>query len=671
MDKSVALYLFHDGDYLQSYEFFGAHIEDDHVAFRLWAPNALSVSIVGDFNKWDPALSPMHLLPQSGGVWETELSTDLVSKGTLYKYCIEQIDGTLAYKADPYGFYSEVRPNTASIIWPLDYQWHDTKWCSARESSVGSPAPMNIYEMHLGSWRTHEDGLFLSYRELADELVPYLKDMHYTHVEMMPLMEHPFDGSWGYQITGYFAPTSRYGTPQDLMYLIDQLHQNGISVIFDWVPGHFCKDAHGLYKLDGTNLYEATEHPQWGTMEFDYNRPEVVNFLISNAYYWFKMYHIDGLRIDGVASILYLNYGYDNEWRRNAEGGNTSLEAIAFLRKLNTEIFKYFPYAIMAAEESTAFPQVTWPVDKGGLGFNYKWDMGWMHDTLSYMETDPYVRSHFHDRLTFSMSYAFSENFILPLSHDEVVHGKKSILDKMFGDYNHKFDEMRLLYAYMYTHSGKKLTFMGNENAPFIEWRYYEELEWFMLENEKHRDFHQYIHDLNKLYVDEPALWQEDHSWDGFQWIEPDNAAQSVIIFRRMGKDPKDDLVVIINFCPESYPIYDIGVPRDGTWRLIFNSNAAQYGGSGETVVKKAEADEKEGFHNQPHKITIALPGFSALIYKREPKKQVPAKTKTEKPKKIDASKKPLVAKDVKPKPLTKKDVKPKPLTKIDSIKKK
>lgn len=649
MDRSDALYLFHHGDYLQSYEFFGAHIQDHLVTFRLWAPHAQAVSIVGDFNGWDQSAHPMKQLPHSGGVWEQTLSDQVVSKGTLYKYCIAQIDGEIVLKADPYGFYSEVRPNTASVIWPLDYTWHDAAWCRQRSEQTGAPLPMNIYEIHLGSWRTHKDGSFLSYRELATELVSYLKAMHYTHVEIMPLMEHPFDGSWGYQITGYFAPTSRYGTPQDLMYLIDQLHQANISVIFDWVPGHFCKDAHGLYKLDGTNLYEATEHPQWGTMEFDYNRPEVINFLISNAYYWFKLYHIDGLRIDGVASILYLNYGYDNEWRKNSEGGNTSLEAIAFLQKLNTEIFKYFPYAIMAAEESTAFPKVTWPVSDGGLGFNYKWDMGWMHDTLAYMETDPYVRSNFHDRLTFSMSYAFSENFILPLSHDEVVHGKKSILDKMFGDYGAKFDEMRLLYTYMYTHSGKKLTFMGNENAPFIEWRYYEELEWFMLENEKHADFHQFIKALNQLYVSEKALWQDDHSWDGFQWIEPNNAKQSVIIFRRMGDDPNDDLVIIINFCPQDYPIYKIGVPQKGEWQLIFNSNDLKYGGSGETIVPSTKA-EALPFHNQPYNITIALPGLTALIYKKEKTAKLPTKSSIHKPKKINQDKKALVKTHHRPK---------------------
>jgi 1,4-alpha-glucan branching enzyme len=677
MDNAVALYLFHNGDYLQSYEFFGAHPADGKTTFRLWAPNARAVAVVGNFNDWDAAANPMALLPDSGGVWALTVDRDL--SGEIYKYRITQIDEEIAHKADPYAFYAEVRPQTASVVWSLDdYIWHDDAWRAARKEQTPQNKPINIYEMHLGSWRTHEDGTFLNYRELADQLVPYLKAMHYTHVEFMPVMEHPFDGSWGYQVTGFFAPTSRYGTPQDLMVLIDRLHQNDIAVILDWVPGHFCKDAHGLYKLDGTNLYEATEHPQWGTMEFDYNKNEVVNFLISNAYYWFDRYHIDGLRIDGVASIIYLNYGYENEWRRNKFGGNDSLEAVAFLQKLNTEIFKYFPYAIMAAEESTAYPMVTWPVDQGGLGFNMKWDMGWMHDTLSYMETDPYVRSQFHSKLTFSMAYAFSETFVLPLSHDEIVHGKKSILDKMFGDYDGKFDQMRLLYAYMYTHSGKKLTFMGNETAPFIEWRYYEQLEWFMLDNPKHRQFHQFIQDLNKHYLNEPALWQEDHSWDGFQWIDADNAKQSIIIFRRMGKDPQDDLIILINFCPQDYPEYDIGVPTAGTYRLLFNSDDAAYGGKG-APVKKTTRGKKGGCHNQPFTATLRVPGLTALIYKavrhRKPAAAKKTRAKTSRAKKTTEKRATLPAKapttqpavkDDNPKPLVKQDKSPKAIAKTD-----
>lgn len=615
MDKKTALHLFHEGTYFKGYDFFGAHPTKTGVVFRLWAPHAQAVSLVGNFNDWDPESHPMTLLDDSGGVWE--LKTDQLSMGDLYKYCITRCDGELAFKADPYGIHCEVKPKTASILWDLQgYTWKDQAWLSARKKKGQAPGPVNIYEMHLGSWRTHEDGSLLSYTEIAKQLVPYLKELHYTHVEFMPVMEHPFDGSWGYQLTGYFAPTSRYGTPQEFMGLVDALHQAEIAVILDWVPGHFCKDAHGLYKLDGTNLYESTEHPQWGTMEFDYAKPEVVNFLISNAYYWFEEYHIDGLRIDGVASMIYLNYGYDDDYRRNKNGGNDSLEAVDFLRRLNTAIFKNFPFAIMSAEESTAYPMVSWPVDQGGLGFNQKWDMGWMHDTLSYMETDPYCRNDFHSKLTFSMAYAFSENFVLPLSHDEVVHGKKSIVDKMFGSYDMKFDQFRLLYAYMYFHSGKKLSFMGNEFAPFTEWRYYESLEWFLLDYEQHRSTQTYIKALNKFYAREKALWEKDHGWDGFQWIDADNAGQSILIFRRMGTQPEDDLIILINFCPQAYTDYRIGVPEDKTYRLVFNSDEAQYGGSDFKIKKTAKGTDKLPYHNQPCSLTLNVPPSAALVLK-------------------------------------------------------
>lgn len=681
MDRAVALHLFHEGTYHKSYEFFGSHITKDGVIFRVWAPHAKGVSVVGDFNEWNPDANPMEMLNKSGGVWE--LTIPGLKKGDLYKYCIQQCDGELAYKADPYGFHCEVRPNTASIIWSLDgYNWNDEKWMKKKRRNAGKPEPINIYEMHIGSWRTHEDGTVLSYRELADELIPYLDQMHYTHVEFMPIMEYPFDGSWGYQLTGYYAPTSRYGTPQDLMYLIDKLHSAGISVIFDWVPGHFCKDAHGLYKLDGTNLYESQEHPQWGTMEFDFAKNEVVNFLISNAYYWFDIYHIDGIRIDGVASMIYLNYGYENEYRRNKNGGTDDLDAVAFMQKLNTVIFADFPYAIMAAEESTAYPMVSWPVDKGGLGFNLKWDMGWMHDTLAYMETDPFCRSQFHSRLTFSMAYAFSENFILPLSHDEVVHGKKSMVDKMFGPYDMKFDQMRLLYSYMYFHSGKKLSFMGNEFAPFTEWRYYEQLEWFMLDYDKHNQFHHFMEALNKFYVKQPALWQKDHGWDGFQWIDADNAGQSILIFRRMGENPDDDLIIVINFCPQYYEEFNVGVPELKRYRLVFNTDEEQYGGYGYKVKKTVKAKEK-GAHNQPYSITISVPMSGAVVYKgvkstkrkkKSTKKSAAAdmavvKSSTAKPAVRDNSPKPAVNKDTSPKPVVKTDASPKPIAKTKAKK--
>lgn len=617
MNTQDAAYLFHEGTYNQAYEFFGAHDEGDQTVFRIWAPNAQAISVVGDFNDWNPDALPMYQLDNLGGIWEVKVPK--MARGTLYKYAIKQAHGETVLKADPYGTYSEMRPNTASVYWPLkDYEWHDQKWIKKQEKRAEDNVnlPMNIYEMHLGSWKRHEDGSYLTYDELAKELPKYLKEMNYTHVEIMPVMEHPFDGSWGYQQTGYFAPTSRHGEPEGFKRLVDALHAADIGVILDWVPGHFCKDAHGLYKLDGTMLYEGSEHPEWGTMEFDYSRPEVRSFLISNAYYWMKEYHADGLRIDGVASMLYLNYGYQDEWRKNEFGGNDDLNAVAFLRQLNTTIFKNFPYAIMAAEESTAYPMVTWPVEKGGLGFNYKWDMGWMHDTLSYMQTDPFCRSHFQNKLTFSMAYAFSENFILPLSHDEVVHGKGTILNKMFGDYDMKFNEMRLLLAWMFTHPGKKLNFMGQEFAPFTEWRYYEELEWFMpKEHPKHKAYFDFIKALNRLYKREKALWKIDHSWDGFEWIDPDNAEQSVLSFRRMSGNPDDDLICVLNFLPASYTEFEIGVPEDRTYRLIMNTDEEKYGGTGFKVKKTVKAQEKPK-HGKDYSISIKVPPMSALIYK-------------------------------------------------------
>lgn len=637
MKKESALYLFHEGAYYKAYEFFGAHLTKKGVVFRLWAPSAQAVSVVGDFNEWAPDAHPLSLLPDSGGVWEGVVPG--LTVGDIYKYAVTQVDGQLALKADPYAVYAEVKPQTASKIWDLEgYKWSDQKWFAAQKKQNHLQSPLNIYEVHLGSWRTHEDGTPLSYDELAETLVPYLKEMNYTHVEIMPIMEHPFDGSWGYQLTGYYAATSRYGEPQGLMHLVDACHKAGIGVILDWVPGHFCKDAHGLYKLDGTNLYEATEHPHWGTMEFDFAKPEVLSFLISNAYFWFDYYHIDGLRIDGVASMIYLNYGYDDEWRKNKYGGNDSLEAIAFLQKLNSAVFKEFPYAIMAAEESTAYPKVSWPVADGGLGFNFKWDMGWMHDTLSYMMTDPYVRSQFHSKLTFSMAYAFSENFILPLSHDEVVHGKKSIVDKMFGPYEMKFDQFRLLYAMMYFHSGKKLSFMGNEFAPFTEWRYYESLEWFMLEKEAHQKTWAFTKDLNKFYKKEKALWERDTGWDGFQWIDADNDTQSILVFRRMGADPAEDLIIIMNFTPLAYTDYKVGVPYDKRYRLVFNTDEPAYLGSGSPVKKTATASAP-GFHNQPYHMSINIPPSCALVYKgiapkkktTAPKKKTTTKARTKK----------------------------------------
>lgn len=611
----------------QSYHYFGSHPyrlnSEDGYIFRVWAPNAQDISVVGDFNHWEPLKNPMHLVEP--GIWELFIPN--IQKGEFYKYAVHQKNGELAFKADPYGFYSEVKPKTASVLWDLsDYSWEDEKWLKKRSSLNWLEMPINIYEVHLGSWKRNENGDYLTYAQLAEQLIPYVKQMHYTHIELMPIMEHPFDGSWGYQLTGYYAATSRYGNPQGLMHFIDQCHQSGIGVILDWVPGHFCKDAHGLYQFDGTNQYEFSEHRQWGTMEFDFGKPEVLDFLISNAYFWFDQYHADGLRIDGVASMIELNHGLDGELNKNYLGGTDRLEALDFLRELNTTIFGDFPFAIMAAEDSTSYPMVTWPVDKGGLGFNLKWDMGWMHDTLDYMETDPYFRNRFHDMLTFSMAYAFNENFILPLSHDEVVHGKKTIVDKMFGDYDMKFQQFRLLLGYMFTHPGKKLNFMGNEFAPFLEWRVDEALEWFMLDYEKHKQIHAYIQALNKFYLKEKALWTYDHNWTGFKWMEPNNRDQSILIFKRMGDDEKEDLVILLNFCPISYTDYRVGVPKEGTYRLAFNSDDPEFGGT-DFQVKKTAKSQAIPLHGEDYSVTINIPPSSLIVLKGVIPRKSPTKT--------------------------------------------
>lgn len=621
-----------------SYQYFGAHLNEKGVTFRVWAPNAQGVAVVGDFNGWNIHDHPMSPVSDRHGIWE--LFIPALSQGQLYKYAVRQQDGEIAYKADPYGFYSEVKPKTASIIWTLEgYDWQDENWCKKRTETDWLKMPINIYEAHLGSWKRNEQGDYLSYHELADQLVPYLVEMHYTHIELMPIMEHPFDGSWGYQLTGYYAATSRYGDPQGLMHFIDCCHQAGIGVILDWVPGHFCKDDQGLRHFDGTSQYEFSEHQQWGTMVFDYGKPEVLDFLISNAHFWFDRYHIDGLRIDGVASMIELNHGLDGEPFHNTQGGTDRLEALAFLRELNTIIFRDFPFAIMSAEDSTSYPMVTWPVDKGGLGFNLKWDMGWMHDTLDYMKTDPMFRNRFHNLLTFSMAYAFNENFILPLSHDEVVHSKRTILDKMFGDYNMKFDQFRILFGYLMTHPGKKLSFMGNEFAPFLEWRVDESLEWFLLDYQKHQEIHTYIKDLNKFYRKEKALWSDDHSWAGFEWLEPNNSEQSILIFKRLGSTEKDTLITIINFCPLSYNDYQIGVPAPGNYRLAFNSDDRSYGGSGFTMKKTMKA-QTSPLHGQDYSVSINIPPSSVIVLKGivprakantkpEPAKKTKAKNKS------------------------------------------
>ncbi|MTI55511.1 1,4-alpha-glucan branching protein GlgB [Geosporobacter ferrireducens] len=617
------LYLFHQGTHAHSYKFLGAHKTMDEdlegVRFSLWAPNALQVAVVGDFNHWDPNGYQMTKTEESG-IWNLFISG--IQDGSLYKYLIYTQQGEILYKADPYGFSSEFRPGTASRISNLDtYGWQDKAWLSSKNSSAMYDSPMLIYEVHLGSWKRKADGSFYSYRDLAEELIPYVVNMGYTHIEILPLTEHPFDGSWGYQSTGYFAVTSRYGEPQDFMYFVDQCHQKEIGVILDWVPGHFCKDAHGLRQFDGTPLYEyanpmRAENFHWGTLSFDLGKPEVRSFLISNAIFWLDVFHIDGLRVDAVASMLYLDYGKEaGQWVPNIHGGKENLEAVDFMKKLNETVFSYFPCALMIAEESTQWPMVSKPTYLGGLGYNYKWNMGWMNDMLRYMQTDSIHRKWHHELLTFSLMYAFSENFILPLSHDEVVHGKKSLLNKMPGDYWQKFASLRAFYGYMIAHPGKKLIFMGGEFGQFIEWDEQKGLDWFLLDYDMHRKLHLYVEKLNCLYRQESALWTYDHDWQGFQWIDPHDYQHSIITFMRMGKDPEAFIIILCNFTPIVYDNYRIGVPKKGHYVELFNSDMVCFGGSGQSNHCTLAADSQP-WHSQPHSIVLKVPPLATLFLK-------------------------------------------------------
>ncbi len=620
------LSMFNNGTNFSAYKFMGAIpaeiFGDSGYSFAVWAPNADYVSVVGDFNGWDTDAHPMN--PQkSSGVWHTFIKG--ITDGQCYKYFIKAKDGSSFYKADPYARFCQLAPETASVTYNTNgFDWTDKKWLDKREKTMPYEKPMLIYEMHLGSWRTHPDGSLKNYREIADELCPYLREMNYTHVELMPLTEFPFDGSWGYQVTGYFASTSRYGTPKDFMYFVNKCHENGISVIMDWVPAHFPRDAHGLARFDGTPIYEYPnplkgEHKEWGTLVFDYGRDEVVSFLISSALYWLDVFHIDGLRVDAVSSMLYLDYGRQ-EYMPNKYGGNENLEAIAFLQKLNIAAFANYPNVLMIAEESTAWPSVTKPVSDGGLGFNYKWNMGWMNDMLRYMSMDPYFRRDNHNLLTFSMMYAFSENYILPLSHDEVVHGKCSLIEKMSGLYGQKFDSLRAFFMYKMAHPGKKLLFMGGEIAQFIEWRYYEQLEWHLLEMEKHQKFHSFMKELNAFYKETKPFWEIENSWDGFEWINADDRDRSVISFVRRGKKKTDEVVVICNFTPVKYDNYILGVPRAGTYVSVLSSDETEFGGGGRKI--KPISAKKKGQGNMPYSITIDVPPMSALYLKRtQPKK--------------------------------------------------
>ncbi|CUH95423.1 1,4-alpha-glucan branching enzyme GlgB [Propionispora sp. 2/2-37] len=617
------LYLFHEGSNFRSYQMLGAHVLTCDgaagVRFAVWAPNAREVHVVGDFNVWDGQAHSMRRVGESG-IWE--LFIPELTVGDLYKYEVHSLDGSKFLKADPYGFYSQLRPDTASVVWDLsDYAWQDGVWQADKREQNILEKPVLIYEVHLGSWRCKADNKWMNYREFAGQLVEYVLEMGYTHIELLPLAEHPLDASWGYQSTGYFSVTSRYGTPQDFMYLVDLCHQQGIGVILDWVPGHFCKDAHGLRLFDGTYLYESDnpqrrENEEWGTCNFDFGRPEVRSFLISNALFWLDVYHIDGLRVDAVANMLYLNYGKkEGEWSPNQYGENGNLDAMHLLKRANEVIFQHHPGVMMIAEESTSWPMISWPTHVGGMGFNFKWNMGWMNDMLRYMAVDPLYRKENHNLITFSLMYAFSENFILPLSHDEVVHLKKSLLDKMPGDYWQKFANLRAFYGYWMTHPGKKLLFMGGEFGQFSEWQYQYSLDWHLLNYDMHRNLQQYVRDLNRFYRNEAALWEIDFKWNGFQWIECNDYMQSILSFIRRGHDPGQFVIVICNFTPVVREEYRIGVPEAGFYREVFNSDNEVYGGSGQKNQVPVEA-EPVAWNHQPYSLLLRIPPLATVYLK-------------------------------------------------------
>jgi 1,4-alpha-glucan branching enzyme len=623
------VYLFNEGTHNRLYQKLGAHPRTvagvAGINFGVWAPNAEHVSLIGDFNDWQAGATPLATTGSSG-IWETFVPG--LQRGARYKYHIRsRYHGFTTDKADPFGFLHEEPPATASVVWSLDYEWNDASWMKRRGEHSRFDSAASVYEVHVGSWR-RQDGRSLSYREMALPLAEYVRDMGFTHVEFLPVMEHPFFGSWGYQTTGYFAPTSRFGTPQDFMFLVDTLHQHGIGVILDWVPSHFPGDAHGLHYFDGTHLFEHADprqgfHPDWKSYIFNYDRNEVRAFLLSSALFWLDHYHIDGLRVDAVASMLYLDYSRKHgEWIPNEFGGRENLGAIEFLRRLNTDIYREFPDVQTIAEESTAWPMVSRPAYIGGLGFGMKWDMGWMHDTLDYMARDPIHRSYHHGKLTFRGIYAFTENFVLPLSHDEVVHGKGSLIRKMSGDEWQRFANLRLLYGYMYTQPGKKLLFMGGEIGQWREWNHDAELDWHLLGHGLHSGLQQWVRDLNRFYRDEPAARQLDFDSRGFEWLDADDAWNSVLSYvRRSRPDPEtgasEELLIICNFTPLIRRNYRVGVPDVGFWREMLNSDAALYGGSGVGNMGGAHSTPVP-FHGRPHSLNLTLPPLGTLILKRE-----------------------------------------------------
>jgi 1,4-alpha-glucan branching enzyme len=627
------IHLFKEGNAFRLYEKFGAHrLNHDNregVYFSVWAPNAERVSVVGEFNGWDPQAHPLGIRWDGSGIWEGFIPA--VKKNSLYKFHIVSKHRKYRVdKGDPFGLFWEISPRTATVIWDLDYEWGDGEWMKSRKKSNDLHAPWSIYEVHLGSWQRDpaHPGRLLNYREMASSLVKYVEEMGFTHVELLPIMEHPFYGSWGYQIVGYYAPTSRYGTPQDFMYLIDRLHQNGIGVILDWVPSHFPTDEHGLAYFDGTHLFEHEDprkgfHPDWKSYIFNYGRNEVRNFLISNAFFWLEKYHVDGFRLDAVASMLYLDYSRKKgEWIPNEYGGRENIEASAFLKRLNEVVYEVFPDVQIVAEESTAWPMVTRPVYLGGLGFGMKWNMGWMYDILQYISKDPVYRKHHHNQLTFSIWYAFSENFVLPLSHDEVVYEKGSLLSKMPGDDWQKFANLRLLLGFLYTHPGKKLLFMGGEFGQLREWSHEESLDWHLLEQPLHQGVQKWVKDCNHLYRNEPALFELDFEQNGFEWIDFRDWEKSIITFTRKGLDSKANILVVCNFTPEVCKTYRIGVMSGGFWTEVLNSDAKEYGGSGQGNLGGAEA-QRIPIHNKDYSLSLTIPPLSVLVFKKEKNQKI------------------------------------------------
>ncbi len=614
------LYLFFQGKNTEAYKFFGVHrITEDGVSrhrFRVWAPRAKSISVVGDFNQWQRESHPMYCI--ADGIWEAVI--DGLQQFDAYKYSIETQSGQILIKSDPYAAHFETRPATASKIYESSYMWHDEKWLGTKKEQVVYKRPMNVYEVHLDSWKHGSDGERLDYVSFAKQMIPYMQEMSYTHIEFMPLTEFPYDGSWGYQVTGYYAPTSRYGTPDQFREMVDLFHQAGIGVILDWVPAHFPKDASGLCEFDGSYCYEYTdpkkmEHKSWGTRVFDYGKGEVCSFLISSACYWLDEFHLDGLRVDAVASMLYLDYDRrDGEWSANINGGNENLEAVEFFRHLNEAVFAKHPDVLMIAEESTAWPLVTKPTDIGGLGFNFKWNMGWMNDMLQYMSLDPIYRAFNHDKLTFSFFYCFSENYILPISHDEIVYGKCSMLNKMPGYERDKFSSYRAFLAYMMAHPGKKMLFMGQEFAQKNEWNYQTQLDWELLEQDDHRQTWEFAKKLNKLYLETPAFWDNDDSWSGFSWISHDDYKQSVIAFRRVADDGSE-VIAVCNFVPVTREDYKIGVPFEGEYELLFSTDAEEFGGQG--LAKETYESIEYGMHGFDQSISLTLPALSVLYLRR------------------------------------------------------